>query len=622
MGLSSALASAVAGLRANQAALSITSSNVANANTPGYVAQSVNQIEVASGGSGSSVLVTGVTRDIDQFIQGQLRTETGGAGYANQISNILGQMQSIYGTPGGTGTLESAYNNFSSAIQALQTNTTGLAAQTTALSAAQTLAQTINTTSQGIQTLRTNVNQDIGNSVAQVNTDLKQIAAINTKLQGLSSTDPSAATLQDQRDAAINDVSKYVDVRAVNSGVNGVNVFTTTGVQLVGDGQASQFNFSSAGTLSPTSLYNSDPTKSTVGTLTVTLPNGASLDVIANKVISSGQIAADIQLRDQTLVQAQTQVDQLAATLSSSLSDQTTQGTAVNPSASLSGFTLDLSNVQPGNSINLTYTNNAGQQQQVQIVRVDDPKALPLQNAPGASPQVIGVNFTGGITSVVSQLNAALGQTHLQFANSSGLLQVAANPADNVTVNSASTTTTVTSLTSGSPQLPFFTDSGSPYTGAITGSGSEMTGFAQRIQVNPALLANPANVTVYSNSPPTPAGDTTRSDFIFKQLTSSNFTYSPQTGLGSATSPFKGTIGNYIQQFISQQATAANSATQLQQGQSVVVSTLQQKFNTTSEVNIDSELSNLIALQNSYAANAHVMSVVQSMMQTLMQAQH
>jgi flagellar hook-associated protein 1 FlgK len=48
---------------------------------------------------------------------------------------------------------------------------------------------------------------------------------------------------------------------------------------------------------------------------------------------------------------------------------------------------------------------------------------------------------------------------------------------------------------------------------------------------------------------------------------------------------------------------------------------LQQKFNSTSAVNIDSELSNLIALQNSYAANAHVMSVVQSMMNTLMQAQ-
>ena len=82
-----------------------------------------------------------------------------------------------------------------------------------------------------------------------------------------------------------------------------------------------------------------------------------------------------------------------------------------------------------------------------------------------------------------------------------------------------------------------------------------------------------------------------------------------------------GTIPDYLQQFLSLQANAASSATQLQQGQSVVVSTLQQKFDSTSKVNIDTEMSNLIALQNSYAANAHVMSVIQSMMSTLEQIQ-
>jgi flagellar hook-associated protein 1 FlgK len=48
---------------------------------------------------------------------------------------------------------------------------------------------------------------------------------------------------------------------------------------------------------------------------------------------------------------------------------------------------------------------------------------------------------------------------------------------------------------------------------------------------------------------------------------------------------------------------------------------LQQKFDSTSGVSIDTEMANLIALQNSYAANAHVMSVVQSMMTSLLQAQ-
>ena len=624
MGLSSALATAMSGLRANQAALAITSGNVANAQTPGYIAETPNQSELSAGTGGATVQVAGVTRDLDLFIQKQLRTETGGAGFANQTSNILGQLQSLYGTPGGTGTLETALNNFTSALQSLSTSSSGLSSQTTALGAAQTLAQQLNVTSQGIQTLRSNVEQDIGSSVNEANTDLNQIAAINQQLQGLGPNDPSAATLEDQRDSAINDLSNLMDVNVTTSGANQVSVLTNTGIQLVSGGQASQFAFTSSGTLSPTSLYSTNPAQNGVGSLTVKLPNGANIDAIANNVISSGRIAADIQLRDKTLVQAQTQVDQLAATLSSSLSDLTTQGTAVTPSASLSGFTLDLSNVQPGNSINLTYTNSSGQQQQVQIVRVDDPSALPLPSPSGASPQVIGVNFTGGMSSVVSQLNAALGQTHLQFSNPSppsNTLQVVTNSADNVTVNSASTTTTTTSLTSGNPQLPLFIDAGSPYTGAITSSGSELTGLAGRIEVNPALLNNPADLTVFSTNPPTAAGDTTRPNFLFSQLTSATFTYSPQTGLGSTTAPFNGTIGNFLQQVLSQQANAATSATQLQQGQSVVVSTLQQKFNSTSQVSIDNEMSNLIALQNSYSANAHVMSVVQSMMATLMQVQ-
>jgi flagellar hook-associated protein 1 FlgK len=620
MGLSSALATAMSGLRANQAALAITSGNIANAQTPGYIAETANQTELSAGTGGTTVQVAGASRDLDLFVQNQLRTETGGAGFADQTSNILGQLQSIYGTPGGTGTLESALNTFTTALQGLSTSSSGLSAQTTALGAAQTLAQTLNTTSQGIQTLRSSVEQDIGSSVTQANTDLNQIASINQQLQGLSANDPSAATLEDQRDDAINDLSSLMDVNATTNSANQTSILTNTGVQLVSGTQASQFSFTSAGTLSPTSLYSSNPSQNGVGSLTVKLPNGANIDVIANNVISSGRIAADIQLRDQTLVQAQNQVDQLAATLSSSLSDITTQGTAVTPSASLSGFNLDLTNVQPGNSINLTYTNSSGQQQAVQIVAVNDSSALPLSSPSGASPQVIGVDLSGS-TSIAAQLTAALGQTHLQFSQTGNTLQVATNPADNVTVNSASTTTTVTGLTSGNPQLPFFTDSGSPYTGAITGSGSEMTGLAERIEVNPALLAAPADVNVFSTNPPTAAGDTTRPNFLFSQLTSATFTYSPSTGLGSATAPFTGTIGNYLQQFLSQQANTASSATQLQQGQSVVVSTLQQKFNSTSEVSIDNEMSNLIALQNSYAANAHVMTVVQTMMQTLLQAQ-
>jgi flagellar hook-associated protein 1 len=80
-------------------------------------------------------------------------------------------------------------------------------------------------------------------------------------------------------------------------------------------------------------------------------------------------------------------------------------------------------------------------------------------------------------------------------------------------------------------------------------------------------------------------------------------------------------LPSFLQQFVSLQSGAATTAKQVAQGQDIVVNTLQEKFDAKSGVNMDAEMANLIALQNSYAANAHVMTVVQSMMQTLLQAQ-
>jgi len=624
MSLGSALAIAMSGLRANQSALSIVSSNIANAQTPGYISEGINQVEVQTGDSGASVIVTGVNRQLDQFIQSQLRTETSGGAYADQIASVLTQLQSVYGTPGAAGSLESAFSNFTTALQSLSTTSGTSSSQIAAATAAQSLVQQLNATTQGIQTLRSNAEQDLNISVGQANTAMSQIAQLNTRLQGLNPTDPAAATLMDQRDKAIDQLSKLMDIRVSSNGNNQTSIYTTNGVELVG-AQASKLSFNSQGTLNANSQWNSNPAKSSAGTITCTLANGATVDMIATNSIGSGQIGADLTLRDKTLVQAQTQVDQLAASMASALSDKTTAGTAAPAAlAPKAGFDVDTSNVLPGNTINLSYTDAATHTlHNVTIVRVDDPTALPLSNA-GGNPNnpVIGVNFSGGMASVVAQLNTALGGANLQFSNPSGsTLRVVDSGTGSATVNAASVTTTATSLAGGSVQLPLFTDGNSLYTGVITGAGSQLTGLAGRITVNSALLTNPSNFTVYSTSPPTNAGDTTRSDFLYSQLTTGTFTYSPQTGLGSAASPFKGTISSYMQQFLSQQSNASTSATQLQQGQDVVVNTLQQKMKATSGVNIDSEMANLIALQNSYAANAHVMSVVQTMMTSLMQVQ-
>ena len=624
MSLSSALATAMSGLRANQAALSIVSSNVANSQTPGYVTRTSIQTQTLTGDLGAGVIVSGVNRQLDQFIQTQLRTETAGAAYAGQMATVLNQLQTVYGTPGNAGTLENAYSNFTTALQSLSTTSGSSSSQITAVTAAQALAQQLNATTQGIQTLRSNAEQDINISVGQANSAMNQIAQINTQLQSLSKTDPTAATLMDERDKAIDQLSQLMDIRVSTNDTNQATIYTTAGVELVGV-QASTLSFNSQGNLNANSQWSSNPAASTTGTITIRLANGSVIDMIDTKGISSGQIAADVTLRDKTLVQAQAQVDQLAASMASALSDKTTAGTAAPAAlAPKAGFDLDLSSVLPGNTVNFTYTDKStNTQHQVTIVRVDDPTALPLPNT-GGNPNnpVIGVNFTGGMASVVSQLTSALGTANVQFSNPAGsTLRVVDNGTNTATVNAASVTATVSSLTGGSAQLPVFTDGSQLYTGVIRGTGVQQTGLAGRITVNAALVADPSKFTVYSTSPLTNAGDTTRPDFLYSQLTSGTFAYSPQTGLGTAATPFKGTLSAFMQQFLSLQSNASTTATQLQQGQDVVVNALQQKFKSVAGVTIDSEMANLISLQNNYAANAHVMSVVQSMMTSLLQIQ-
>src|SRR2546430_8026673 len=217
MSLSSALATAMAGLHTNQAALSIVSSNIANAQTPGYVSRTLTQIEVPGSGtdSGASVRTMGVNRQLDQYLQTQLRTETSAGAYADQMSNVLAQLQSVYGNPGGAGTLETAYNNFTSALQALSANSGAQSARSLALSTAQSLALNLNTATQGVQALRSNAEQDIAASVLRANNAMTQIAKLNSQLQPLPARDNNTATLEDQRHTAIADPAQFLDIPVV-----------------------------------------------------------------------------------------------------------------------------------------------------------------------------------------------------------------------------------------------------------------------------------------------------------------------------------------------------------------------------------------------------------------------
>jgi len=617
MSLTQALNSALSGLQVTQASIAMVAGNVANADTPGYTRKVVNQI--ATGANTSiGVRVSDIQREIDLYVQRQLRVENAGASYADTRADMYSQLQNLYGQPGSSTSLESVYNNFTSALQALSTSPDDPGARSAVISSAQLLTQQLNQMSGNVQALRANAELGIADAVNKANNAMSQIAALNQQIAASTPGDSATATLMDQRDSYIDQLSQLMDINVVQGDRGQIGIFTNSGTQLVG-AQAGQLSFDAVGTITPASQWSANPAQRGVGTITLIPPDGAPLDLIQDHAIRSGTIAAYLSMRDQDLVQAQNQLDALAAGMASALSDKTTAGTPVSPSPQ-SGFDIDIGNLSAGNSITINYTDTlTNTPHTMTLVRVDDPSALPLSNTATATTNdtVFGIDFSGGMGSVVAQINTALTGTGMTASNPAGnTLEILDDGAGNtVDVNSVSSTATVTTLAGGSAELPLFTDGSSPYTGAITARGSQSLGLAGRIAVNPAVAADPSSLVVFQ--PGTAAGDSTRPDFIYQQLTGASLTFSPNTGIGTATAPFTGSLTTYLRQVISQQGEAATSASNLKQGQDVVLNALQQSFNDTSGVNVDQEMANLLTLQNSYAANARVLSAVKDMFDAL-----
>lgn len=617
MSLTQALATATQGLRITQSSLSLVASNVANAETPGYVRKTAVQVTTAAGANGVSVRIASINRELDQYVQRQLRAEVSGGAYATMRAEYYSRIQSVFGEPGANSTLETAFNKFTTALQALTTSPDSVTERTTVLNMAQVLVQQLNSMSNSVQSLRSDAELGLSDAVARANNAMQQIAAINRQLSGSSAKDATAATLMDQRDAYIDELSHLMDIRVFEGDNGQINVFTGSGLQLVGVDAAS-LGFDAQGTITAESRWDPDPAKRTVGTLTLTSATGGVMDLIANKTVRSGEIAAYMELRDDILVEAQAQLDQIASAMALALSsiEMPTADVAGPPS----GFDIDTDGMLAGNVINLTYTDVlSGQQRKVSIVRVDDPNALPLSRDATADPndEVIGVDFSGGLAAVAAALTAHF-NGQVVFSNPAGTtLRITDDGAGNTSdIVSAGGTRTLTTFDSGNAALPFFTDAGIPYSGAITSLGPQSLGFASRISINPALLSDPSRLVMYQ--PGTESGDATRPNFIYDKMVSASLTYSPGAGIGSQNKPFTGSLTSYMRQVIGYQGAAAENASNLAAGQQVVVNALQERFAEGAAVNIDVEMAHLLTLQTAYGANARVMSTVKDMLDMLM----
>ena len=164
-------------------------------------------------------------------------------------------------------------------------------------------------------------------------------------------------------------------------------------------------------------------------------------------------------------------------------------------------------------------------------------------------------------------------------------------------------------------------------------------GFSATVEVNPAVVANPASVRdgnlTTPNFTPNPSGGPVGFTTLISAVLGNTFGATSAAGVsqpavataglgvnGTLTAPYSGagTLATLATTLTASQAQTIADATTQHGNQTDIQTALQTTLTSTSGVSVDNQMANVVALQNAYEANAKVVAAVQSMFTALLTA--
>ena len=614
MGLTSSLNNAVSGLRINQDSIDILSRNVANAGTPGYNRQSLNVIDYNSQ-NGSYASSMGANRAFNSSLQTYYTRQVADTANSGVQAIYLDRLQTYLGKPGSAGSMDTLYSKLQNAMQALATSPDDYTVRAQAVSAAQDMAETLNRLSNSVQDMRRETEGQIASNVNNLNGMLTSLSEVNNRLLDLGMNDSARSALLDQRDRLVSSVSEIIDVKADYRANGTVALMTRSGVGIL-DGGASTFKFESAGSINATSEFNVDSSKNTVGKLTLTTPSGLTIDLVQQGVLQGGELAGLVTLRDKTLVEAQAQLDEIAAGLAQAFSTIQTKGTET-----AGTFSVPADAMASGNTMTMKVKVN-GVEQTIKVVNTTDPN-VDYRDASGA--RVVGIDMstlatdpTAVATALNTKLNTATAKEpalSVSVAINAGKWEVAGS--GNAVVSGLSTQITATGNRDGLGFNLFVDNSNASFTNA-SGNPPQKTGFAQRITINTEILAD--NRLMVQVNPGDTLGNADRANYVIDQLKTQQFVSGGDPKASNGRFQLNGNLGEVISQVINFQGASIGAAITRSDDRQMTLDTIGDQMKSEYGVNVNDEMARLLELQNAYAANARIVSVVKELLDQLFQS--
>lgn len=225
----------IATLSANtfKKALEVTSHNVANVATEGYTRQRAIIVSNAPGvagnsfqGSGSSI--QGVERTYSGYYQSQLvLAESLKSRYEEQM-NLARQVEGVVAS--NDESIQEFMNRFFDSLQSLANNPTSNTSRQSVLDEAGSMESHISNLTSVLEESKYQLNNQIYDHVEEINNRLETVQALNERIEyAIKTTGQQPNDLMDQRDQAILELSKYIDVKQYES-VNGtMDIYSASG---------------------------------------------------------------------------------------------------------------------------------------------------------------------------------------------------------------------------------------------------------------------------------------------------------------------------------------------------------------------------------------------------------
>ena len=236
MSLNAVLSNALSGLAVAQNALSVTSHNVANANTDGYSRQLPQQESQVIGGRGAGARTLATTRAVDELLTDRLREQQGRVGRSAVLDEAHGEIQDrVFGALGDAdGGIANRISALAQAAEALAAGPDQPALAAQLVGAAEDFAREIASAGAEVQSLRRDLDQGVAGAIALANGELAQLDELNTVI-GRGDAGPD---LLDQRDRLLASLAEKLDI-SVTRGDDGKIAVYARGLPLL-DGSLQQ----------------------------------------------------------------------------------------------------------------------------------------------------------------------------------------------------------------------------------------------------------------------------------------------------------------------------------------------------------------------------------------------